>query len=274
MRAAYGSKWQRLASNALNGEIKTRVESYKSNLDKAFETDSTVENNLDVIKPQMKLLQLSKNELTAKMPKSKTNKASSEPCVKNLESTIGELNELKKEREQLIGEMTAGLESAELKKDLFAVYQGNLDKKTAFENHLGNFSTFEKQVEEHQTRSGELLSSIDSNMVEFSQLTAGATQQDKVQFFQSIDEGLKTYYDNMNLLSNGAKFYKQMHQYLASLHLYINDFATSRNVEKDDMMQQLNGGGSGYAPPGGQPGTPYNPAGYMPQSNYGGGKYQ
>jgi chromosome segregation ATPase len=274
MRAAYGSKWQRLASNALNGEIKTRVESYKSNLDKAFETDSTVENNLDVIKPQMKLLQLSRNELTAQMPKSKAKNVSSEPCVKNIESVIAELNELKKEREQLIGQMTAGLESAELKKDLYAVYQGNLDKKTAFDNHLGNFSTFEKQVEEHQTRSGELLSTIDQNMVDFSSLTAGATQEDKMQFFQSIDEGLKTYYDNMNLLSNGAKFYKQMHQYLASLHLYINDFATSRNVEKDDMMQQLNGGGQGYAPPGGQPGTPYNPAGYMPQSNYGGGKYQ
>jgi hypothetical protein len=79
MRAAYGSKWQRLPSSALNTEIKSRVESYKANLDKAFETDSTVENNLDVIKPKMALLQLSRNELTAKMPKSKASDASSAP---------------------------------------------------------------------------------------------------------------------------------------------------------------------------------------------------
>lgn len=79
MRAAYGAKWQRLPSSALNTEIKSRVESYKANLDKAFETDSTVENNLDVIKPKMALLQLSRNELTAKMPKSKASDASSAP---------------------------------------------------------------------------------------------------------------------------------------------------------------------------------------------------
>lgn len=188
-----------------------------------------------------------------------------------METAISELNNLKKEREQLIGQMTSGLESAQLKKDLFAVYQGTLDKKTVFKNHLGNYSTYEEQVEEHQTRSGELLSDIDTNMGEFGKLTTGATQKDKVQFFTSVDEGLKTYYDNMNLLSNGAKFYKQMHQYLASLHLYINDFATSRNVEKDDMMQQLNNGG-GSAPHGGAPGTPYNPS-FIPQNPYGGGSH-
>ena len=70
MRTTYGSKWQRLPSSSLNGEIKTRIVSYKDNLDKAFETDATVESNLEIIKPKMALLQLSRNELTSKMPKS------------------------------------------------------------------------------------------------------------------------------------------------------------------------------------------------------------
>lgn len=156
MRANYGSKWQRLPSSSLNGEIKTRIESYKGNLEKAYETDDTVENNLEIIKPKMALLKMSKNELTAKMPKSVSNKAESEPCVKSLEQSISELTDLKKERETLIGSMTSGLESAELRKDLFAVYQGNLDKGTAFDRHLANFEKFEKMVDEQQTRSSEL----------------------------------------------------------------------------------------------------------------------
>lgn len=108
-------------------------------------------------------------------------------------------------------------------------------------------------------------------MTSFNKLKSTTTHQDKVEFFSSIDEGLKSYYENMNLLSNGAKFYKQMHTYLTSLHLYINDFVTSRKVEKDDMVQQLNGGGGyGGAPPGGSTGTPYNPT-FIPQNPYGGG---
>lgn len=79
MRAAYGSRWQRLPSSSLNGEIKSRIESYKANLDKAYETDSTIENNLDVIKPKMTLLKLSKNELTQQMPKSVESDAESDP---------------------------------------------------------------------------------------------------------------------------------------------------------------------------------------------------
>lgn len=192
--------------------------------------------------------------------------------MKNLEDGLTQLNQLKNEREQLITQMTSGLESAEIRKDLFAVYQGNLDKKTAFKRHLETFGRYESAVEEQQTQSESLMSNIDSNMSSFNSLKGKSGKGDKMEFFASIDEGLKLYYENMNLLSNGAKFYKQMHTYLNSLHLYINDFVTSRKVEKDDMVNQLNGGGSGPAP--GQPGAPYNPA-FIPQNNpYGGSYYQ
>lgn len=193
--------------------------------------------------------------------------------MKSLEQAISELSDIKKTREELITSMTNGLESAELRKDLFSVYQGNLDKQTAFDRHLDGFNKYEKAVDEQQTRSSELLSTIDGNMTTFNSLKSSSAQQDKVEFFSAIDEGLKSYYENMNLLSNGAKFYKQMHTYLTSLHLYINDFVTSRKVEKDDMVQQMQGGGHG-GPPGGAPGTPYNPS-FIPQNPYGGGyQYQ
>lgn len=264
LRAVYGVKWQRLPSTSLNSEIKSRVEAYKGNLDKAFETDSTVESNLDIIKPKMALLKLSKNELTQEMPKSAASKAQSDPSVKNLQQGIAMLNDLKKQREDLIGNMSKGLESAEVRKDLFAVYQGTLDKQTAFDRHLESFNAFETAVDEQSTKSAEITTSIDDNMASFNKLKSGKGNKDKLEFFANIDEGLKTYYENMNLLSNGAKFYKQMHTYLTSLHLYINDFVASRTVEKDDMLAALSGG----APAGGAPGSHYSP-GYGPK--YGGG---
>ena len=271
MRTTYSTKWQRLPSSSLNGEIKTRIESYKANLDKAFETDSTVESNLEIIKPKMNLLKLSRNELTNEMPKSATASSEADPCVSALETLISQLTDLKTERENAINTMTGGLESAELRKDLFAVYQGGLDKKTAFDRHLDGLNEHQKVVEDHSTRSAEILSSIDNQITAFNKLKAKSKGSEKLEFFANIDEGLKAYYENMNLLSNGAKFYKQMHTYLTSLHLYINDFVASRQVEKDDMIQQLNGGGGGgYS---GAPGTPYDPS-FLPQHPGGSGHYQ
>lgn len=257
MRTSYGSKWQRLPSGSLNSEIKVRIDSYKKNLEIAFETDSTVESNLEIIKPKMALLSLSKNELTAKMPKSKASAEEAAPCVKELETCISTLNNLRKDRETLINNMTSGLESAELRKDLFSIYQGKGDKRTVFDAHLQKFEEYGKAVEDHSTQSAEILSSIDHNMISFNKLKSKSSASDKMEFFASIDEGLKSYYENMNLLSNGAKFYKQMHTYLTSLHLYINDYVASRKVETDDMVQNLNGGGGGYS---GAAGTPYSPS--------------
>jgi hypothetical protein len=49
-------------------------------------------------------------------------------------------------------------------------------------------------------------------MQEFNGLKSGATEDSNVlKFFADINDGLKEYYENVNLLSNGAKFYKQMH---------------------------------------------------------------
>lgn len=269
MRTTYGSKWQRLPSSSLNTEIKSRIESYRGNLDKAFETDSTVESNLDIIKPKMALLKLSRNELTAQMPKSQASKDEAAPCVAELESLITQLTDLRKEREGVVNSMTSKLESAEIRKDLFAVHQGTLDKETAFDRHLSKLNEFEKSVEDHQTRSAEIMSSIDTQMVSFNKLKTKGKATEKIEFFKSIDEGLKDYNENMNLLSNGAKFYKQMHTYLTSLHLYITDFVASRQVEKDDMIQNLSGAPGGYSA---APGTPYDPS-FLPQYP-GGSSYQ
>lgn len=245
MRAIYGKNWHRLPSSSLNGEIKSRLESYKGNLEKAFETDSTVESNIEIIKPKMAVLKLSKNELTQQMPKSVASKVQGDPCIRHLEGALSALNDLKKQREETIASMTKGLESAELRKDLFAVYQNSLDKQTAFDRHLANFNSYEKFVQEQETQSSDLISTIDENMRKFKKLKSGKGHEDKLEFFANIDEGLKSYEENMNLLSNGAKFYKQMHTYLTSLHLYVNDFVASRNVEKDDMMSQIGGGAPG-----------------------------
>lgn len=77
-------------------------------------------------------------------------------------------------------------------------------------------------------------------MVEFNTLKSGASADTtSLSFFKGIDEALKEYNESVNLLSNGAQFYKQMHTYLNSLHVFVCDFVQSRNLEKAEIMNQL-----------------------------------
>ncbi|CAI2387221.1 unnamed protein product [Moneuplotes crassus] len=248
LKATYGKSWNRLPSTSLNSEMKSRIESYNANLQKAMETDATVESNVEAIKPKMQYLQLSRNELTQQMPESKSANTSSSPCIANLEEAIEQLNNLKREREGLIAKMTGALSSADLRRDLFKVNAGEMKREKAFSSHLSKLQTNEEDFDTQQTKSSEILSTIDDNMISFTELVSGSEDNEKTQFFKSIDSGLKVYYDNMNLLQNGDKFYKQMYEYLTSLHLYIVDFVSSRNVEKDELVESLGGNPAPYDP--------------------------
>jgi hypothetical protein len=70
LRGAYGPAWQRLPSASLNMDIKNRVNAYKGNMTAALQTDAVVDTNLKTLQAKLKLLSLSKNELTSQMPKS------------------------------------------------------------------------------------------------------------------------------------------------------------------------------------------------------------
>ena len=60
--------------------------------------------------------------------------------------------------------------------------------------------------------SKEVTEGITNLMGEFDALRSSASSNSEgLDFFREIDEGLKGYNENLNLLSNGAQFYKQMH---------------------------------------------------------------
>jgi len=111
---------------------------------------------------------------------------------------------------------------------------------------IGKVRVHEDELAIQTAQSREITDTIVGSMKEFNDLWAGASQDKSIlKFFSEIDEGLRAYNENINLLSNGANFYKQMHQYLTSLNVFVNDFVQSRNIEKTELMNHLGGGGGG-----------------------------
>ena len=174
-------------------------------------------------------------------------------------------------REEICKRMTNSLAAGDTNAELFAIYRGEKTKEAVFGELLGRLSAFDDEVGTQTELSKQTTEAIQAGMVEFNSVKSGASQDTSaLEFFSSIDEGLKAFNDNLNLLSNGAQFYKQMHQYLTSLQVFITDFVQSRTLERQELVNQINGGGSGAPAPGGPSapapgflGTPYQPPRYQ-----------
>ena len=199
------------------------------------------------------------------MPKTETSSLTDSPVVKGLGANLGKIQSMRQEREALMNQMTNAISGGETNAELFKVYKGDDTKDAVFKRILGKLDPLSEQVSAQTESSKKTVESIGNQMIEFNSLKAGVGQDvATMKFFGDIDEGLKVYYENLNLLSNGAQFYKQMHQYLSSLEVFVTDFVQSRNLEKDELIAQLNAGGSG-APQGGSqaPGSAFLSAPYQ-----------
>lgn len=188
-----------------------------------------------------------------------------------LNECLGKINEFRAQREEIVKKMTTCLQGGETRTALFAVFRGEQSKEVVFGELIGKVRLQEDELAIQTAQSREVTDTIVGAMKEFNDLKAGASQDKSVlKFFSDIDEGLRAYNENINLLSNGANFYKQMHQYLTSLSVFVNDFVQSRSIEKQELMNVLNQGGGApqggapagfHGPPGGSyyPGAPYMP---------------
>ena len=67
-RAQYKEKWGRMPSQSLNGQFKTQLQDYSSKAQMAQTTDKTVEDKFAIHGESLKLLNKTKNELSALIP--------------------------------------------------------------------------------------------------------------------------------------------------------------------------------------------------------------
>ena len=95
----------------------------------------------------------------------------------------------------------------------------------------------------------------------------------KNQFFEKINEAIIVQEQLQVLLEQGTQFYMKLNDILIRLQQSINDYKFSRDLQKNELMQQIGsaGGaaqpapGQAQAPPGGMPaygayGQPQAPA--------------
>eukprot|EP00826_Nyctotherus_ovalis_P038640 TRINITY_DN3632_c0_g2_i11.p1 TRINITY_DN3632_c0_g2~~TRINITY_DN3632_c0_g2_i11.p1 ORF type:complete len:562 (-),score=182.30 TRINITY_DN3632_c0_g2_i11:454-2139(-) len=81
LRQKYGAKWNRLPSTGLNANMLKQLEYFKGKLDTGKQSDKAIQEFVQAIKAEFKLLELDRDSLTSKIPKSSSSAGGMSPAA-------------------------------------------------------------------------------------------------------------------------------------------------------------------------------------------------
>ena len=103
LRGQYREKWGRMPSQSLNVQFKTQLQDYSSKANMAESTDRQVEDKFSIHGESLKLLNKTRNELSALIPQSQGSKEISQnPAVVAIKQSLDMLDQLKEQRSPIL----------------------------------------------------------------------------------------------------------------------------------------------------------------------------
>ena len=138
MRSKYGSAWSRLPSNSLNQNMLSQLNYYKQKYDQGRLADAKVKELIESKKAILQMLEIDRDGLTAKIPKSPAATVQMSPAAaKYFFITIFRLTDLMRQLDELKGtsdSQTEGLiksfEAESVTSEMTQIYQKIKDKRT------------------------------------------------------------------------------------------------------------------------------------------------
>ena len=166
--------------------------------------------------------------------------------------------------------------------DLMKVNSGNAAKGDVFESYKSRYAEHFAQNEAIEQQKQNIAMQIQQQAPAMMQLLNTVNSNPaKNQFFEKINEAIIMQEHLSGMLEQGTQFYMKINDILIRLQQSINDYKFSRDLEKNDLLQQIqqqSGGAqqppatqpSAGLPPAGQPPAGGQPQGQQPPQGYGG----
>jgi programmed cell death 6-interacting protein len=276
LRAQLKEKWTRTPSEKLNATFKTNAARYREIINNALAADEVVRGKLATHEQAIQMLSRGEHGLADVVPKSSATKSAtgSESAKQNLKRLMGEVEELKRERETL---------ETQYKDTVF-------DMKTPFLKALAQDGAINEPVMSVELLDkvlGPLGGKTTSNLEQQERVIVGIQQNSEEYFgkkpegndtlsrrdqiMRQLAEGYDAYTDLQNNIKEGRKFYNDLTQLLVAFQNKISDFCFARKTEKEELLRDVtrdassgSSGGLVSAPPRPPPPTvssaPHNSA--------------
>nr|KAJ3418151.1 Rhophilin, Rho GTPase binding protein [Polyrhizophydium stewartii] len=247
MQMQFGDKWNRASSVSLGQNLRDSERRFREKLQEADNANRVVRSKMDRDSHLIVHICLSRQELEASVPASTAGSTLvlKDQNLKQLKGLLDQLNTNFKKRNALIERIKAAAASDDIAPRLLEELDGNasaasLDKKAIFDSQLKMYDALKTEVADLLSQQEQLLPAIvESNkkFVESRQTSELIRQRENA--LQSLDNGYKAFKDISANMQEGIKFFSDIETTLVKFSDNCRDFVLARDIEKKDMLQQI-----------------------------------
>ncbi|CAN9503965.1 unnamed protein product [Ophioblennius macclurei] len=242
LRSKFNQRWNRTPSGDLYKPLRTEGANFRSVLDKAVQADQVVRDRYNTHCDMIALLCKPENELTAAIPSANPTKTLQGSEVVNvLRAQLAQLDEMKKERETMEGEIKA------VTFDMSAVFLTALAQDGAInEEQLSLaqldqlYSAYNQRVQASLRMQEDVLGQVQTSHQEFSSLKQSNTEANqREEVLKKLAAAHDSYVEISSNLREGTKFYNDLTEILLKFQNKCSDIVFARKTERDELLKEL-----------------------------------
>ncbi|XP_065147130.1 programmed cell death 6-interacting protein isoform X1 [Paramisgurnus dabryanus] len=242
LRAKFNQRWSRTASGDLYKPLRAEGTNFRNILDKAVQADQVVKERYNAHCEMIALLCKPENELCAAIPSANPAKTLQGSEVVNvLRAQLAQLDEVKKEREVMEGEIKSVTFDMTTKFLNALAQDGAINEEVLTSSELDTrYGSYTQRVQQNLRRQEELLSQIQVSHQEFSTLKQSNSEaNNREDVLKKLASAHDSYIEISCNIREGTKFYNDLTEILLKFQNKCSDIVFARKTERDELLKEL-----------------------------------
>ncbi|XP_036411339.1 programmed cell death 6-interacting protein isoform X2 [Megalops cyprinoides] len=242
LRTKFSQRWNRTPSGDLYKPLRGEGTNFRNVLDKAVQADQVVRERYNAHCEMIALLCKSEAELTAAIPSANPAKTlQGSEVVGVLRSQLAQLDEVKKEREQLENDIKSAQFDMTTKFLTALAQDGAINEEALSVTELDSiYGGYTQKVQQSLRTQEEVLSNVQTSHQEFSTLKqSNAEANDRDEVMKKLASAHDSYVEISNNLREGTKFYNDLTEILLKFQNKCSDIVFARKTERDELLKEL-----------------------------------
>ncbi|XP_072227210.1 programmed cell death 6-interacting protein isoform X2 [Leuresthes tenuis] len=242
LRSKFNQRWNRTPSGDLYKPLRAEGANFRNILDKAVNADQVVRDRYNSQCDMIALLCKPENELNAAIPSANPTKTlQGNEVVNVLRSQLAQLEEVKKERETLEGEIKAVTFDMSASFLTALAQDGAISEEQLSLSQLDKlYSSYNQRVQASLRTQEELLGQVQTSHQEFSSLKQSNTEANqREEVLKKLASAHDSYVEISNNLREGTKFYNDFTEILLRFQNKCSDIVFARKTERDELLKEL-----------------------------------
>ncbi|XP_029370550.1 programmed cell death 6-interacting protein isoform X5 [Echeneis naucrates] len=242
LRTKFNQRWSRTASGDLYKPLRAEGTNFRNVLDKAVHADQVVRDRYGTHCDMIALLCKPEDELNAAIPSANPTKTLQGSEVVNvLRSQLNQLDEMKKERESLEGEVKAVTFDMSTTFLTALAQDGAINEEQLSLSQLDQlYGAYNQRVQVTLRTQEELLGQVQTSHQEFSSLKQSNTEANqREEVLKKLASAHDSYVEISNNLREGTKFYNDLTEILLKFQNKCSDIVFARKTERDELLKEL-----------------------------------